>query len=309
MSSISRRSTFIEQGQWYKGNLHCHTTMSDGSRSPEETARLYKDKGYSFLSISDHNIYQHFSEFNTDTFLMLPGVERDVNVTGEVMKCFHIVGVGTHSHNASAFTHGQRLNYREWKSIETAKRIAEELNDHAMMPILAHPVWSRNELSDLLALKGIVGIEIYNNVCEVEWHFGHAQLYWDLMLKRGHRVWGFATDDCHNTDAHAFGGWIVVKAPALTVEAIAQSIKQGSFYSSSGPEIHDFYVEDGRAFVQCSPASAIHFVTYDNLGRSIRGCDLTEAEHRLSGQETYVRVEVVDSEGRTAWSNPIFLNP
>lgn len=57
---------FHGEGQWYKGNLHCHTTVSDGSLTPEEVVTLYKSNGYSFLAISDHNIYTDFgSNFNS----------------------------------------------------------------------------------------------------------------------------------------------------------------------------------------------------------------------------------------------------
>ena len=39
---------------WYKGNLHTHTTNSDGAYTPEETIALYKSKGYDFLALTDH---------------------------------------------------------------------------------------------------------------------------------------------------------------------------------------------------------------------------------------------------------------
>ena len=38
----------------YKANLHCHSTLSDGHLTPEQLKKLYKDNGYSILSITDH---------------------------------------------------------------------------------------------------------------------------------------------------------------------------------------------------------------------------------------------------------------
>ena len=40
--------------KWFKGNLHTHTTESDGKLSPEECYALYKSKGYDFLARTDH---------------------------------------------------------------------------------------------------------------------------------------------------------------------------------------------------------------------------------------------------------------
>ena len=42
---------FREEGTWRKGNLHTHTTLSDGQRSVEECVALYKEAGYEFLPL------------------------------------------------------------------------------------------------------------------------------------------------------------------------------------------------------------------------------------------------------------------
>src|SRR5688572_23053990 len=42
--------------RWWKGNLHTHTLWSDGDDYPEMVAAWYKDQGYNFLALSDHNI-------------------------------------------------------------------------------------------------------------------------------------------------------------------------------------------------------------------------------------------------------------
>lgn len=44
------------QKKWYKGNLHTHSLWSDGNDFPEMIAKWYKEHGYQFLGISDHNI-------------------------------------------------------------------------------------------------------------------------------------------------------------------------------------------------------------------------------------------------------------
>ena len=40
--------------KYYKGNLHTHTTNSDGKRSPEEVMAGYEALGYDYLALTDH---------------------------------------------------------------------------------------------------------------------------------------------------------------------------------------------------------------------------------------------------------------
>lgn len=42
--------------RWWKGNLHTHTFWSDGDDFPEMVVQWYKDHGYHFLALSDHNV-------------------------------------------------------------------------------------------------------------------------------------------------------------------------------------------------------------------------------------------------------------
>ena len=49
-----RPSAFSNKGEFFKGNLHTHSTNSDGLLSPDLVCKKYKEKGYDFLCISDH---------------------------------------------------------------------------------------------------------------------------------------------------------------------------------------------------------------------------------------------------------------
>ena len=59
----------------YKANLHCHSTCSDGKKTPEELKELYKSHGYSILAITDHETPKSHNELTDDEFLMLTGYE------------------------------------------------------------------------------------------------------------------------------------------------------------------------------------------------------------------------------------------
>ena len=44
-----------DKKRWYKGNLHCHTYWSDGRAFPDQAIREYRDAGYDFCAVTDHN--------------------------------------------------------------------------------------------------------------------------------------------------------------------------------------------------------------------------------------------------------------
>ena len=73
------RSFFPNTGTWLKGNIHSHTTQTDGQCPPDQQIRDYCAKGYDFFSITDHNMVVNSRAFAGDTdILLIPGWERDV---------------------------------------------------------------------------------------------------------------------------------------------------------------------------------------------------------------------------------------
>ena len=87
-----KHSYFPEGGLWLKGNLHSHSTVSDGAFAPAELAALYAEKGYDFLSMTDHNVFVAHSELPPETLLLLTGTEHDIEYSPD--KCTHVVGIG-----------------------------------------------------------------------------------------------------------------------------------------------------------------------------------------------------------------------
>jgi hypothetical protein len=107
----------------------------------------------------------------------------------------------------------------------------------------------------------------------------------------------------------ACGAWISVKASSLSRESIMEGIRGGLFYSSTGPEIKDITVDGaGVIAIECSPVKTISFVSTPSLGMVFHAMDepLTGAAYLGRQGETYVRVEVTDYHGRSAWSNPMY---
>ena len=68
-------------GQFYKANLHCHTTVSDGKLTPAEVKEAYKSRGYSIVAYTDHDVMVAHPELDDENFLALTGYEIEVTET------------------------------------------------------------------------------------------------------------------------------------------------------------------------------------------------------------------------------------
>ena len=320
---------FHGEGQWYKGNLHCHTTVSDGHLTPEQAVDLYQSNGYSFLAISDHNIYTDFgSQFNSDTFVILPAVEASAALmeSGDSTNCLKvhhihgILGPNPPCGEEGALKHMEEVPVRsfsgQWNGAAVAQSLSDDLRARGCITIYDHPIWSRVREGEFIDTKGLTALEIYNYNTVNESGTGYDTTYWDVMLREGKKIWAVASDDNHNSGDFddACGGFIVVKSEALTREAITRSIVEGNYYSSSGPVIYDWGIHENIVYVTCSPVERVNFIVGNYLcaGATVMSEDgmdsMDYALLRLRGDETYVRVECVDTAGHTAWSNPIFLD-
>lgn len=316
-----RKSMFIEGSNFYKGNVHGHTVISDGELQVEESIRAYKERGYSFIVISDHETYFDSTAYDSEDFIVHPGIEWAIEEPKDGHKGHHIHGIlGTKEMVEAAgdkrIPHGTYLDKYDWKTPQTIQRAIDTLRDAGNLVMYNHPIWSRLELDDLLNVRGYFALEIYNWNCEVWDATGLATHYWDMLLRRGLKVYGIASDDNHNNfpfgsaSSDSFGGWIVVAAKKLDRESLAEALVQGSFYASNGPEIYE-YVHDGdEVYIKCSPVKRINFITYERRGTTKLAEDgeyITEATFKLAGDEIFARLECVDEFGKTAWSNPLFL--
>lgn len=295
---VSFADPFARPGRWFKGCLHVHSTRSDGERAPEEVLAWYQSRGYHFVALTDHRLWAKGQPL-AEEFITLGGIEADGHDPQAGL--FHLVGLGQRQAPDLGGTAGASLQ-------ETIER----LRAAGGLVVLAHPYWSSQRSGDLLDMEGCLGLEVYNGGCEVDNAKGLSTVHWDDLLAAGRRLWGLAVDDAHwrNSDYDAGLGWVWVKAAELSEAAILDALERGSFYASSGPEIHNLELDGDLLRVCCSPVVSIDFVGSGHLSRRISappGETLTEASSRLRKAQRYVRVACRDARGGCAWSNPIFL--
>lgn len=262
------KTTLFREGSFYKGNIHCHSTRSDGRIAPEKVIEAYRERGYHFLMLTEHNIYTHFTGFDTDQFLLLPGMEINAPPDIHEIRDYHFLVIpGTKEQRAQAtlppYVHDQRLDLRPFDSYEYLQSLIDDAYYRGNQVIINHPYWSKVEYDQILPLKRLCGLEVFNYCSKVLENVGEAFSTWDAVLRSGMRLWGTAVDDAHNFYPYdsggndSFGGYIMVKAKSFTQDGLMEAFAAGSFYGTSGPEIRDFYVEDNMVHFICSPVSRI----------------------------------------------------
>ena len=289
-------SPYETDGEWHRGNLHTHSTESDGTRDVDRVLADYQAQGYDFLAVSDHDVIVDVDEYRDQTKMtLLPAVE---------------VGGGPHVLHI-----GARSPIREPGDRQA---VLEAITADDGLAVLAHPNWSWefNHWSDqqLDELTNYHGIEIFNGLAEESIGGADATDRWDRLLSEGKRVWGFANDDSH-WSWNSGKAWNEVQATAATPEAILASLKQGRFYASTGVKITDIVATDNKLSVETANATHIKFISeYGSVQRAVNGHratfripdDLVHPSHLSDELEySYVRVECYGTHDEMAWTQPI----
>ena len=315
-----RQQAFIGKNKMLKGGLHCHTTRSDGKLSPADTIRLHKEHGYDFLAITDHRKY-NYENFAPETELtIIPGMEFDNGrlPTKDGFRCYHTVCLGAEKENGNPYEQDQVFESAAAANQEEYQPYLDKLHEDKQLTIYCHPEWSSTPARYFEKLKGNFAMEIWNTGCVLENDMDKDAAYWDELLGQDIRIFGVATDDGHQPNQHC-GGWVMVNAEN-NVNAIRSALETGAFYSSCGPEIYDFYVEDGIARIKCSEAVKIRLHSdrhptqvYHTDGRLDEFAERSENGELIGAafnvkDYSYARITVIDKEGRFAWTNPIFLD-
>jgi len=291
---------FGRPGRFFKGNLHTHSTNSDGDHAPAEVIDRYRRAGYDFLTLSDHFLERYgypvtdTRALRRDDFTTLIGAELHVSRTLND-ELWHVLAIGLPTDFASP---------GEGEDIVSLTRRAA---DAGAFLGLVHPAWYGLTPDDAQGIDRAHAIEVYNHGTHVENDRGYGWALCDILLNQGWRLTGFATDDAHHVTHDAFGGWIQVWAERLDPELILESLKAGRYYSSQGPEIHDIRFEDGEIHVTCSPVAVISAQGKGSRTKYVKGNGLTEGRLPLGRfKDSHIRITVCDDQGRHAWSNPVW---
>lgn len=298
---------FRGEGAFYKGNLHTHTTRSDGPFSLETTVRHYLARGYDFMAITDHRKY--YDGGDVDGMVLLPGMECDfsLRMPDGLHRTHHVVALGTEK---VTLAHDQDFVLQPVADVQQAQAALDKITAAGMMALYAHPRWSHTTFEEYGTLMGLTAMEVFNSGCHYENDTGIATSAWHEMLMKGRHLWAVASDDAHELESMGHG-WVQVFAREKSRQAIMESIAAGRFYASTGPAIHDISLEGNRLTVACSPCAVIQVIT-DRIGgkglRCVEGDKLTQGVFTLREDASFARVQLLTQDNRFAWSQPVYLN-
>ena len=300
--------------KWYKGNTHTHTLNTDGRDVPYDVAKWYRERGYNFVVITDHEYITNISPLNdllsrNGQFLVISGQEVTDSSEG---KPVHSNGLGL-----TKVVMPSKLATK----VESLQKNIDNIRAAGGIPQLNHPNfgWALNA-AEIGQLKGLKLMEIHNGHPLVNNLGGggqpSAEAIWDELLTAGMTIYGIADDDIHQLQSKGEAiealpgqGWIYVKAKELTTAAVLNAIDNGDFYASTGVELMEYKADKTQILIK---VKATNFSKYrvQFIGRG--GKVLQEsleptASYKVKGDERYVRVKVLESNGKIAWTQPVIL--
>jgi hypothetical protein len=298
------------EAAWLKGNTHTHTLESDGDSSPEDVVRWYREHGYDFLVITDHDKVTRVDiDHAGGGMVMIPGEE----VTDRLpKKPLHLNALGIEK--AIAPQHGATV-------VEVLQRNVDAIREAGGIPAINHPNfgWAFGA-DELLKVERAALLEIASGHPYVNMEGPPpVEEMWDKLLTAGKRIWAIAVDDSHHLMlpkdpldtgiAPAGKAWIAVRAGERTPKAILSAIKHGDFYASTGVELTDYVVDAKSMNVRVREKNLAHYrVQFIGAnGRVLQESVGASATYAFRGNEPYVRAKVIDSNGKSAWLQPTFV--
>jgi uncharacterized protein (TIGR03437 family) len=276
-----------------------------------DVATRYKELGYNFVVITDHNRLTGVSDLNAELgesgqFLVMQG-EEVTDYYGS--KPVHLIAI-----NNQATVAIQRGN----SVLNTIEHDAAAIRQAGGLPYVAHPNYLFGvSASDLQNMTGTALFEIYNAHPIVN-NAGDAthpsvEAMWDQALSSGHLRYGIAADDEHTLTnvAGALPGraWIMVRAASLESGAITEAIGRGDFYASTGVTLQDYQVSPTSMTIAVNSGSGSGQSTIDFIGKNgelLQRNAADSAVYTFTGNEMYVRAKIVNEAGQTAWTQPVF---
>lgn len=300
---------------WYKGNIHTHTTESDGDEEPRKVVSWYRKHGYDFLVLSDHN-HVTLLDYSSGKRrfkkpLMIPGEEVSVNLANGRIPV-HINGIGI-----------ERLvePIDAGEVVATLQANINAIIDAGGIASINHPNYKWAYDHEVInQIQGASLLEIFNGHPAVNLFGGNGrpstEEIWDHVLSAGRPIYGVATDDSHNykdfspSHSNPGRGWVVVQAEELSQEAIIAGLSSGNFYASTGVTLSDLIITPSGISITIEQERDFVYTTrFTSLGGSLL-CEATGtiAEYNATGEDNYVRATVIASSGTKAWTQPVFTN-
>ena len=288
---FSIKNPYDCEGEYYKAQLHSHTNRSDGKLEPSELIKSYKEKGFNYLAITDHNKITIDKSFDDDNFITIPGEEKTI------INPFWPLG-----------RHLNRIFVKDKISKNKLKDVDQILGSKGIS-IINHPATisglgtQRWDIDFLMELENIKFIEISN-------HFSEEQSnlkYWHLLLnKYGPKkpIWALAVDDAHQKEDLG-QNCLMVKTKEISAKALKQALEKGCFYGTQGPKAQ-FFVEDNKIKIETDKEYEIRYI--NSVNEVVKKENAQSSFYQVEGTEGFIRIEIIDNDNKQKlWSQPFWL--
>ena len=322
----------------YKANLHCHSVLSDGCRTPEELKEMYRSRGYDILSITDHERPVQHQALAEKDFMLLTGYECYIrpdpagkyDVYSEEVHLNLFAKDPTNVKMICFNDHYSRYLKRD-NAVEGLERVGSEkpreytteyineyirtAKEHGYIVAYNHPYWSMEDEANILSYEGLFSMEMCNYSSFLINHLEYNADLYDKMLRRGSRIFCHGADDNHNqypeghTLSDSFGSFTMIMPEEFTYASVIEAMEKGNMYASMGPLFHRVSVDGNTVHVECSDVAQAYLYTGSKSPKHVyaeKGASLNSIDFELDPKARYIRISIQDSEGRWADTRGFF---
>lgn len=320
----------------YKANLHCHSVLSDGRKTPEELKEMYKSHGYDILAITDHERPVSHAALSESDFLMLTGYECYIRANGAYDAYgneIHINLFARDPMNVKMICFDERYAryLKRDNAVDSVIRVgsekpreltAEYVNEYVRtakengyLAAYNHAYWSMESEADILSYDGFCSMEMCNYSSYIMNHLEYNGALYDKILRSGKRIFCHGSDDNHNAsplehpNSDSFGAFTMIMPEAFTYDGVINAMENGEMYSSMGPTFREISLDGENLHIECSDVQHIFVYTGSKAPKFMHAKDgesFTKADFKIDSAAKYVRVSIEDDKGRRADTRGFF---
>lgn len=323
-----------EEQRWYYGDLHCHSTHSDGAYPLDVTLDFAHSRGLDFIAATEHNSISHFSyipemQKRYDDMLILYGIEYTSYIG-----------------HANVFNYTDIIDFRAGTPGYDVNRVIDKVHEGGGYFSPNHPArflgigipfliddidWGRVDFYEVVNGRTRIADMVVNPLNLI------ALNNWDKMLQQGYRITAIGGSDDHSAGrnetairANIGTPTTVVYAEKLSPKAIWEGIAAGHVYILNEGKSHlsiEFTATGGGRTammgdrieadeisyqIKVKNAAFKWLVIVENgfpLARPITSDDYEYSFTRETRKEGYIRLEVKSGPFHDIITNPIYYAP
>lgn len=287
-----------EEYKWLKGDLHMHTTNSDGAFDVEEVISHIREVGLDFLALTDHNtMRQNTSYVMPNDLVVIPGMEFSTR--------------GGDSNIFGLRQWEQMLKHEDEAGV--SQTIIEAKKSGAMVsmnhPFIPNKPWE-------WSFDDFHCIEIWRG----EWNQSNQMAldYWQKRLAKGERIVGIGGSDIHDENQGRWYGLptTAVKTTAFHYRGILEAIRNGQVCVLSGPDqpVLEVIIDEGtNQQIICKLDKPCKGILKLYTQKGLVQTEILSGDERIfqfnkENDGEFYRAEIWGDEAPICITNPVFCN-